>query len=93
MKTYSLQSHEDWDDIERAAELLEVQLGWRVREKLDGPDARVWHCTKGELRLSLVFDDMLGLSFRSDADQALMSRVQLFLNENLRSPDEDGAAS
>lgn len=83
MKEYPLGDCDDWDSIETVASILETKLGWHTIERIDGPDARIWRCARGSTEIVLVYDDLRGLSIRSESDMVPIESLQRFLMRDL----------
>ena len=53
----SLSEHVSWEAFPNFANLLLSGLGGRVKERLDGPEIRLWQVEFGSSAVRLVFDD------------------------------------
>lgn len=75
MKKHALPGLDEWDDFDRAAEVLAHSLGWTELQRVDGPDARVCSFSKKGLHLWLVFDDVMGMVLKCESDSEHLSKV------------------
>ena len=75
MKKYALLGLEEWDDFDRAANVLARTLGWTESQRIDGPDARLGSFTKHDLQLWIVFDDVMGMALKCEGDSSHLCGV------------------